>query len=88
LALSAGVDTRLAGGTSLAVIALNSTAGLVGQLRYARMDWGLVARFVLYAFIGILSGIAVAHRMPEKVLRRAFGVTLIVIGVAITSLNI
>jgi len=88
LALSAGLNTRLAGGTSLAVIALNSMAGLLGQLRYTQMDWGLVAKFLLFAFSGMLAGIAVAHRTSEQVLRRAFAAALIIIGMAIAGLNI
>ena len=88
LILSAGLATRLAGGTSLAVIALNSTAGLLGQLRYTRLDWGLLARFLFFAVIGILAGIGVAHRMNGKVMRRVFAATLIVIAVVVGGLNI
>ena len=88
LVLSAGLDTRLAGGTSLSVIALNSAAGLAGQLRYTSLDWGLLARFLGFALIGILGGIALAHRLPEKVLRRVFAAALIAIGVVIAGLNV
>jgi len=88
LVLSAGLDARLAGGTSLAVIALNSAAGLVGQLRYTSLDWDLLARFLCFALIGILAGIALAHRLQETVLRRIFAVTLIVIAVVIAGLNV
>jgi uncharacterized membrane protein YfcA len=88
LILSAGLDTRLAGGTSLAVIALNSTAGLLGQLRYTRLDWGLLARFLFFAIIGIVAGIGVAHRMNEKVMRRVFAATLIIVAVVVGGLNI
>lgn len=34
LVLTAGLETPMAGGTSLAVIAMNSATGLLGQLRY------------------------------------------------------
>ena len=87
LVFSAGLDTRLAGGTSLAVIALNSAAGLAGQLRYTSLDWGLLMRFLGFAILGILGGIALAHRLPEKVLRQIFAIALIVIAVVIAGLN-
>ena len=89
LVLSAGLDTRLATGTSLAVIALNSTTGLLGQLRYTNMDWGLLAQFLFCALVGILVGIAlVAHRLNETVLRRVFAAALIVLALVIGGLNL
>ena len=87
LVLSAGLDTRLAGGTSLAVIALNSAAGLAGQLRYTSLDWGLLLRFLGFALLGIFGGIALSHRLQESVLRRVFAIALIVIAVVIAGLN-
>ena len=88
LVFSAGLDTRLAGGTSLAVIALNSAMGLAGQLRYIRVDWGLLAEFLLFAMIGMLGGITLAQRLHETVLRRLFAVALIVLAVVIAALNL
>jgi uncharacterized protein len=88
LVLSAGLDTRLASGTSLAVIALNSTTGLLGQLRYTNMDWGLLAQFLFCALVGILAGIALAHRLNETVLRRVFAGALIVLALVIGGLNL
>ena len=39
----------MAAGTSLAVIALNSTTGIVGQLRFVSFDWGLLVGFMVFA---------------------------------------
>jgi uncharacterized protein len=39
LVLFTGLEIRTATGTSLAVIAVNSFAGLVGQLHYMQFDW-------------------------------------------------
>jgi uncharacterized membrane protein YfcA len=88
LGLSAGLDTKLATGTSLAVIALNSTTGFLGQLRYTNMDWGLLAQFLFCALVGILVGIALAHRLNETVLRRVFAAALIVLALVIGGLNL
>jgi uncharacterized protein len=87
LVLSAGLDTRMAGGTSLAVIALNSTTGLLGQLRYVAIDWSLFAGFLLFAFAGMLAGIAFAQRLQENLLRQLFAAALVVLAVVIGILN-
>ena len=87
LVLTAGLNTRMAGGTSLAVIAMNSTTGLLGQLRYVTVDWSLLGGFLLFAFAGMLGGIAFARRLHEKLLRRIFAVALIVLAVVIGLLN-
>ena len=87
LVFSAGLDTRMAGGTSLVVIALNSTTGLLGQLRYVHVDWSLLGGFLLFAFAGMLAGLALAQRLHENVLRRLFAAALIGIAVVIALLN-
>lgn len=87
LVLAAGLKTRMAAGTSLAVIALNSTTGLLGQLRYVRIDWMLLAGFLVLAFAGMLTGIRFARNLHEDLLRRLFGAALIVLAVVITALN-
>ena len=88
LVLSAGLDARMAGATSLAVIALNSTTGLLGQMRYVHIDWSLLGGFIFFAFAGMLAGIAFAQRLHPNVLRRIFAVALIVLGVVMAVLNI
>ena len=65
LVFFAGLDMRRAVGSSLAIIALNSIAGLVGHLRYTALDWGLTASFLAVALIGMGLGLALAGRIPE-----------------------
>jgi uncharacterized membrane protein YfcA len=82
LVFFAGLDMRRAVGSSLAIIALNSIAGLVGQLRYIALDWVLTAGFVAVALIGMGLGLALAGRIPEHTLRKLFaGFVLVVAGV-------
>jgi uncharacterized membrane protein YfcA len=88
LVLSAGLDTRMAGGTSLTVIALNSTMGLLGQMRYISVDWSLLGGFLLFALAGMLAGIRFARGIPETLLRRVFATALIVLAGAIIVLNV
>jgi hypothetical protein len=88
LMFSAGLNIRLACGTSLAVIALNSATGLAGQLRYIQIDWSLLGGFLLFAFAGMLAGMAIARFLNEAMLRRIFGIALIVLATVIAAVNI
>lgn len=88
LVFAAGLDTRAAGGTSLAVIAMNSASGLLGQLRYVHFDWTVLGGFLLFAFAGMLAGIGLARRLDERVLRRVFAAALIVLAITIAAVNL
>jgi uncharacterized membrane protein YfcA len=72
LVFFAGLDMRRAVGSSLAIIALNSIAGLVGQLRYTELDWVLTSGFLAVALIGMGHGLALTGRIPEHTLRKLF----------------
>lgn len=84
----AGLDQRSAVGTSLALIGLNSIAGLAGQLRYVSLDWAQAAGFVGFAVAGVFGGFLVAKRAPGAVLRTAFGLLLVLIGAGVTVSNV
>lgn len=68
----ARVPTRVATGTSLAIIAANSAAGFFGHLGNAPMPWMLAVVFSLIAVGGVLLGGKIAGRLPELVLQRGF----------------
>jgi uncharacterized membrane protein YfcA len=61
LVLFAGIETRAAIGTSLAVIAVNAGAGLVGHLRHASVDWRLAFAFLAFSLVGMGMGARVAR---------------------------
>lgn len=88
LIFAGGLEIRAAAGTSLGVIALNSAAGLIGQLRYAHVHWELLGGFLVFAFAGMIAGIAGAERLHPKVLRRIFAIVLLVLGVLIAVTNL
>jgi uncharacterized membrane protein YfcA len=77
----AGLDAKKAMGTSPAIIAMNAAAGLIGQHRYVRWDAGLTGKLLAFSLIGMVIGIAIACRIPERGLRRAFAV--LVLGLAV-----
>jgi uncharacterized membrane protein YfcA len=79
----AGLDARRAIGTSLGIIAVNSAAGLAGQLRYTHWDWPLTGKFLACSLIGMGLGIPIARRAPDQALRKAFAVVVLAVAVAI-----
>ncbi|MER7420206.1 sulfite exporter TauE/SafE family protein [Micromonospora peucetia] len=81
LALLGGLPMPVAVGTSLVVIAMKSFAGLAGYLSSVSIDWGLAAAVTAAAVVGSLLGGRLAGRIPEDVLRKAFGWFVVVMGV-------
>ena len=81
LVLVVGLPMRLAVGTSLLAIALNSLWGLLGHLRFGALDWGLTLLFGIGGLLGVLVGGKLAGRVPEKTLRTGFA--LLIVGVAL-----
>lgn len=88
LVLLARVPLAQAVGTSLAIITLNSFAGFaryfgVLQARGIELDWGTLALVIALGIGGSLLGHRLATRMPQALLRRIFGSTLLVLATAI-----
>lgn len=87
LVLLAGLDIKMAIGTSLAVIAFNSAAGLAGQTRYTGIDWALTAGLTAAALLGMLLGIRLAVQVSGKTAHKAFASLLIVLAIMISAVN-
>jgi hypothetical protein len=83
LVVFAGVGIKPAIGTSLAIIALNSMSGLLGQLQHAEINWILTALVITACLIGMLGGIALVRRVATSTLQRAFASLLIVLGLVV-----
>ncbi len=81
LVLLARVPMREAVGTSLLVIAMNSASGFAGYLGAVAIDWGFLAGFTAAAVAGAVVGTALASRVPQATLKRAFAVLLMAMGV-------
>ncbi|MEO8601361.1 MAG: sulfite exporter TauE/SafE family protein [bacterium] len=87
LVLFAGIETRIAIGTSLAVIAFNAAAGLLGHLRHGAIDWSLALAFLAFALVGMTAGLRLSRHAPGAALRRAFAWLIIALGVVIGGLT-
>lgn len=80
LALLGGLAMPVAVGTSLLVITMKSFAGLAGYLTSVQLDWALVGAVTVAAILGSLLGARLAGRIPEALLRKGFGVFVLVMG--------
>jgi uncharacterized membrane protein YfcA len=80
LVLLGGLSMQTAVGTSLLVISLKSFAGLAGHLGHVDVDWPLTLAVTAIAVAGSVVGARLAGRIPPAVLRRAFGVFIIVMA--------
>ena len=80
LALLGGLPMSVAVGTSLVVIAMKSFAGLAGYLTTVQLDWGITLGVTAAAIVGTLAGSRLAARIPETVLRKAFGWFVLAMG--------
>ena len=88
LVLLVGLDMRLAVGTSLSIIVLNSATGFLKYLDTltqagAAIDWRLVGTFAAIGVVGSLVGARLSQRVPQAQLKRGFAVFLVVMGVFI-----
>lgn len=82
LVLLRRMSMSMAVGTSMAIIAFNSGAGLlkhlaVGERLGLRIDWGVVGVFVALGALGAITGTWVAARLPQVVMRWVFAIFLL-----------
>jgi hypothetical protein len=80
LVLVGNFPTRQAVGTSLLIIAMASVSGFLGHLSFGTVDLTIVGLFVFGGLGGVLSGTALAGRVPEQKLAKAFGWFTIIVA--------
>jgi uncharacterized membrane protein YfcA len=79
---------RQAVGTSLAVIAGNSAAGLLGALGGGELDLRLTAAFGAVALAGAIASQRLVGRVSPDALRKGFGLLVLALGALLPSKNI
>jgi uncharacterized membrane protein YfcA len=72
MVLFARLPLKVAVGTSLAVIAVNSFAGIAGHWRHTEFNWPLTGGFTAAALAGMGAGLLLTKRVPVRPLSRAF----------------
>jgi hypothetical protein len=81
LVLFGGLSMRLAIGTSLLVIAMNSVAGLLGHLSHSELDPKTTLFVSGIAAAGALTGSRLALKIPTVLLRRGFAWVVLALAV-------
>jgi len=80
LVLLSGLSMKQAVGTSLSIVALKSFAGFAGYAGAVPIDYSMMAAFTAVAIGGSLVGSQLGHRLPDTLLKRGFGVFLLLVA--------
>lgn len=88
LVLFAGIDLNKAIGASMAIIAFNSVAGLLGHVQQMTIDWKLTGLFLLAALVGMVIGNRYSARVPEKRLIKVFAWFVVTVAIVIAAINV
>lgn len=77
LALVLGLTQLHAGATSLLAILPTAFVGTWRQMRYRNVDLRAAAMIGVASIVGVQGGVLLAESLPESILRRLFGVLLL-----------
>jgi uncharacterized protein len=80
LVLALGFTMPEAVGTSLLVIAVNSTVALATRLPSGSVEWGTVVPFTIASLIGVFIGSRLASTRDPSFLQRWFVILLVVVA--------
>jgi uncharacterized protein len=83
LVLLGGLPMSAAVGTSLLIISMKSFTGMAGYLTSVSIDWGPVLMITGVTVAGALIGSAVSSKVPDKMLKKAFGYMVLAMGVVV-----
>lgn len=84
LVLLAGLEMKVAVGTSLAIIAVKSLLGFVGDVQVApQIQWEFLLVFSALSVVGIFGGMSLSKKVPAEKLKKLFGWFVLVMGVFI-----
>lgn len=88
LLLWLGHNIKVATGTSLAIIMLTAIAGTLSAMRYQQVDWRIVLAVSIGSIIGAyFIGVPLKAKVSNILLRRAFGVLLIIMALRVMQLG-
>jgi uncharacterized membrane protein YfcA len=75
-----GLPMALTVGTSLVIIVINSADGFAAHLGDLQINWAVTAAFSLTAMAAALAAGRIGTRIPDKALKRGFGILVLVIA--------
>ncbi len=80
LVLLSGLSMKKAVGTSLSIVSLKSFAGFAGYAGSVTIDYQIMGIFTLIAVTGSVLGSQLGHRLPAELLKRGFGLFLLLVA--------
>ena len=80
LVIFSKLPMKMAVGTSLLIITINSLTGFVSSLSHHPVDWQLLLIITGLAVTGIFAGNRLSHSVPSKNLKIAFGWFVLAMG--------
>lgn len=83
LVLFVGMDMKKAVGTSLAIIAMNSILGFLGDAFTLDINWVFLLTITLLSLVGLFVGIAFSGKVPARKLKTGFGWFVLIMGMFI-----
>jgi uncharacterized membrane protein YfcA len=83
LVLLIRLPMKIAIGTSLLIIAINSLFGFLFSLKHYEMNWDIILPFSLLAIAGLFSGSLIAERISGAKLKKGFGWFVLAMGICI-----
>ena len=70
-------------GTSLLIIAINSLIGFIGDVQNTIIDWAFLLIFTTISVAGIFIGLYIQKFINEKILKKLFGVFVLIMAIFI-----
>jgi uncharacterized membrane protein YfcA len=70
-------------GTSLFIITINSLIGFLGDVQNTVIDWAFLLTFTSIAIIGIFFGLYIQKYINEKLLKKIFGIFVLIMSFVI-----
>ena len=77
----AKISVKLAIGTSIFIITINSLLGFFGSLGTFPIDWNFLLKFTFIAIVGLLVGSKIAEKIDPEKLKKAFGWFILIIAI-------
>ena len=77
----AGVDSKKAHATSIAIILSLSLVSLVMYMLNGQIDIGNSYKYIIGGLTGAIIGSSFLKKIPNKFLRKAFGIVIIISGI-------
>lgn len=80
LVLLLDLPMKRAVGTSLSIVTVQACAGFIGYLGAVPIDYALLAAFTGVAIVASFFGASLGHRISGRVLKKTFGVFLLIVA--------